>query len=529
MLQRSTTWISENRLLAAGVALIVVAVVAGFALLSGGEDVSGRLSRPDAAQEAEPGEETGEGEDTPDGRSGNVQAGAPAGAIPGVPSLPGVPSAASCDPKPVDQPGVTDKTITIGQIVTNSNQIPQQLEPAHDGLNAFIKAFNAGGGLCKRQLRLEYRNDGLIPSTHRGQYQELAARVLAFVGNESLLDFLDYGQQPPFEPNEEVPDVGGLAFSYFRSQSRWHAGVVGSVSPVLIGGGQFRFFLEEARSKGKPCVEAGVVHFGFTDPTGASEDQAQLGKVALEKSWGGNLGSGKADLYSVELRDQVPNYELLVDRMISDGKNCVFTYTDVQSNINLVQAMNSRGVWPPDKCTRLDKSECFRVTYIPLSAFDSRFITEGEAGARSVSTFIPHVPFGETSDPGMKAYLASVRALGDRPSTFSLFGFASGAMFVQALAPCAATPTRACLMNQLHDMKDFTAGGLLGGTTPFRTTKVTYSDERTNYGTFDFKWIFNRTIAMRVLDRNGKRDFYRINPNSGFFTDTLKVARGTPG
>ena len=77
-------------------------------------------------------------------------------------------------------------------------------------------------------------------------------------------------------------------------------------------------------------------------------------------------------------------------------------------------------------------------------------------------------------------------------------------------------------MSSLRKMKDFTAGGLLGGTTPFRKTRVTFD----RYGTFDWKWIFNHSTTMRVLDRNGKRDFYRINPKSGFFEDTLKVARG---
>jgi hypothetical protein len=32
---------------------------------------------------------------------------------------------------------------------------------------------------------------------------------------------------------------------------------------------------------------------------------------------------------------------------------------------------------------------------------------------------------------------------------------------------------------------------------------------------------------MQVLDRGGKRDFYRVSPGQGFFSDTLHVARGT--
>jgi hypothetical protein len=98
-------------------------------------------------------------------------------------------------------------------------------------------------------------------------------------------------------------------------------------------------------------------------------------------------------------------------------------------------------------------------------------------------------------------------------------------MLVQALQSCPAAPTRKCLMDALHGMKDFSASGLLGGTTPFRTTRVTYD----RYGTFDWKWIFSSSVAMRVMDRSGRRDFYRIRPEAGFFHDVLHVARGTPG
>jgi hypothetical protein len=78
-------------------------------------------------------------------------------------------------------------------------------------------------------------------------------------------------------------------------------------------------------------------------------------------------------------------------------------------------------------------------------------------------------------------------------------------------------------MNSLRKLRGFTADGLLGGTSPFQTTRVNYDD----YGTFDWKWIFSSTVSMRVMDRSGKRDFYRINPKTGFFHDKLKIARGS--
>lgn len=509
-------------------------VLAALVLVAAGcssdpEASSSRVTTTDAptasasapAADGEPDDTDDEGAGTgPQAASGDAEAPAP---------LPGQRTEAKaepCRPKRVGGTGISDDEIVIGQIITDSNQIPQQFAPAREGLQAFVELINANGGVCGRELRLETRNDNLNPATHRADYQELAREVFAFVGNESLLDNLDYEQDPPFDPTftddgEPVPDVGGLAFSYNRSQSPWHAGVVGSVSPVLVGGGQYRFFQEEAKSKGTPCRRGGVVY--LTEPTGASEDQARLGQVSLEEDWGAGLGEGNTNLYAAGLVDPVPAYEVLVDRMIADGMNCAFAYTDLQSSINLVLALRNRGVWPPSACDLGDR--CFRVVYVPLSAHDPKFIQDAGDASVGVSTFIPHTPLNEADNDAMSTYVGALSEIPDaRPSTFSVFGFASGQMLVEALGACLDAPTRDCLMKGLRDMKDFRAGGLLGGTTPFRTTRATFGE----YGTLDWKWIFNHTVAMRVADRSGKRDFYRVNPDQGFFGDTLKVARGTP-
>lgn len=526
MLQRSpVAWVNENRWLAAGIALIVTAAAITFAIATGGDNELRERVADSSGDDApavgdEPAASAGTDGKRPRGSGGARPGGQATGVIPG---LGGGAEAVPCDPVKVGSIGVNDSEITIGQIITDNSQIPQQLKPVNEGLEAFVKLFNAAGGLCKRTLKLEYRNDNLLPSTHTQVAQELADKVLAFVGNDSLLDFLDYDRNPPFDPtvrsrdNSFVPDVGGLAFSYGRSQSRWHAGVIGSVSPVLVGGGQFKYLLDEARAGGKPCTKAGIVY--LNEPTRASEDQANVGREALAQSWGGGLGRENIQLYAANLADPEPAYRVLVDRMVADGMNCVFAYTDVQSSINLASAMKNRGYWPPASCTL----NCFRVMWVPFTVYDQRFIRDAGDAALNVSTFIPHVPLAEVGTDAVRVYTDALKAVpGAKPSSFSIFGFASGLMFVQALQACPAAPTRDCLVKGMREMQDFNGGGLLGGTTPFRTTRATFDP----YGTHDWKWIFNRSILLRVLDRGGNRDFYRIRPETGFFEDTLHVARG---
>ena len=463
MVQRSPVErVAENPFVAAGIALVIIAVAVAFAVIdSSDEDTRSELAQSEdgptvpGSSGARPTATTGGAVGTEAGErwsDGTIRRRHPRASRELRPGR--APPRRSARRESPTTRSRSDRSSPTPTRSPNSSG-----RPLKDSAHSSICSIDSGG-LCGRKLKIEYRNDNLNPATHNQDARELAARVLAFVGNESLLDFLDYEREPPFEPTVQggggkVPDVGGLAFGYGRSQSRWHAGVIGSVSPVLVGGGQYKSFVNEAKAARKPCRKGAVVY--LREPTGASEDQARLGQVSIEQSWGGNLGRGKTSLYAANLLDPVPAYEALVDRMVADGMNCVFTYTDLQSSINMAQAMNNRGVWPPDKCDL--GPQCFSVFSVVLSVYDRRFIQDAGEGARFVSTFIPHVPLTETDNASLKVYLDAIsRINGARPSTFSILAFSSGLMLVDALQACPEAPTRACLMDALQQDAELHGG-----------------------------------------------------------------------
>jgi hypothetical protein len=330
---------------------------------------------------------------------------------------------------------------------------------------------------------------------------------------------------------EYVPDVGGLALAYPRAQSPYHAGIFGSLSPTLVGGGAYHTMTHT--SPGNQCKLGGVLY--LQEPTGASHDQAQIGETSLKASWGGGLSWKE---YSAPLEAPEPTYSTIVQQMISDGVNCVFTYADGGSNVNLVTAMQQNQVWPPSQCSAARKAahQCFVLTYMPFTAADARFVANAGTAGNQVTTYIPHVPLNETSNPAVHGYLAALaQCNSDRyqacdgsaqPSTFSVIGFASGVMFGQALAACGSAPTRGCVMQWLHGLTNFTAGGLVGPISPFQCTKVKYN------GTgFCYKHIFNHWVMIRELGpvSQGIDAFRRIFPSSGFAQDALHIVRGSPG
>ena len=545
-------WVADNRWLVGAVALVtavaltIVAVVASGGgsnkkkVASKGKIEAGTNVEPGAGTSEStlpggaeiPGATTGGGGTGTGGTKKGGTTGGPSGTVPPV-ALPGGVTLPSCAAKAgFKSTGLDEKSVTIGQIVTDVNALPAQLKPNKEGLEAYVNLVNAAGGVCGRKINISYENDNLNPATH--DFQGMAKKVFAFVANSSLLDGNDYDATPPFNPKysdngQFVPDIGGLAYSYSRSQSLWHGGTVGSISPTLGGGLAFKLIQDQAKAAGAACTKGAIVY--LTEPTGASKDSAYAGQKPLEQSYGAGLGAGNTKFYVENLAQPELVYEGEVQKMMADGMNCVFTYMDLGSNIALVQALTAKGVWPPNKCKLGPK--CFHAVYVPFSAYDPKFIRDGGDGARDVISFLPHVPLNETSAPAMQTYLNALKKVpGAQPSTFSLIGWGAGQMFVEAMASCGAAPTRNCVMDYVRNLKNFTAGGLISGTTPFRSTRATCGandcGSYTGGGTWNWKWIFNCFAMVQVQDRNGVRDFNRILPDKGYACDTLRVVRGTP-
>lgn len=537
-------WVERNRQEAAVLGACVLLLVTGVAGIAAHSSKSGPSTQKVAADKSVDGETTtslgGVGDTTSStlrgstsptttrGGTASTVRRATVGAIRTTPTvLPGTKQAPPCAAtKGYTAHGLSESEVHIGQIVSDVNLLPQQLGPAHEGLAAYVKLINSVGGVCGRKLVLEYSNDNANPAQEKNDFQALAGKVFAFVGNESLQDGQTYSGSAPYEPtvkdgDEVVPDVGGLAFSTGRSQSSAFAGNVGSLSPTLTGGGQFKTIVDFTRAAGKPCTKGAVLY--LREPTGASLDQSTIGQIALEAPWGGGLGKGNTKLYVADLAQSVPAYRLTVQTMLSEGMDCVFTYADAGSDANLLQAMAQEGAWPPDKCT--SPTRCFRLAYVPFAAYDATFLQTAAEAARSVYTFIPHLPLNETSNPAMQAYLKALKAYKSdaNPGTFSIIGFTAGAMFAESLGACGDAPTRKCLLDYLHALKGFNAGGLIGDITPFRTTRATYMST-----TFDWKWIFVCAVTMQVSPSGGSVQFVRVAPKQGYSCDEMKIARSDP-
>ena len=213
-----------------------------------------------------------------------------------------------------DETGVTDDEITIGQIVTDSSSIPQQFNPAHEGLDAFVQPLQP----CRRPVRTQAQ--ARVPQRHvqsgdprtgRRASSRTASSRSSATSRCSISSTTSSGRRSsrPFRgrrivrPGRRWPRVlvcraGQSSLARRRDRQRVADPRRRRAVPLLP---------TEAKAQGNPCKKAGVVY--LQEPTGASEDQARVGAVSLEESWGAGLGADNTQLYAAGLFDSTLQYE----------------------------------------------------------------------------------------------------------------------------------------------------------------------------------------------------------------------------
>jgi len=415
------------------------------------------------------------------------------------------------------------RQIRIGQIVSDAAITYTQFHPVNEGLQAFVNQFNQAGGFCGRKLVIDYDNDNATPGQH--DYSSMIHTDFAFVGSFTLMDAIDYQGDAPFEPlyqdkGEYVPDVGSLALSTGRNQSPWFAGPVGAVSPSLVNPGPLNYVVDDAITSHRPCGVAGFLY--LRDPTMASQAGARLSESVVGKRL-------PYKEYVTNIGDPEPVMETVVSQMVSDGVHCVFSYDGLQDAENFATAAQKKGVWPPGSCSG---PTCFSELSGTFAMYDPGYI-KSSPGAVGTTIALPQIPLNEAAtSPALVNYLRALKSVPNAtPGTFSILGYASGVMFVDALEACGGAPTRACVMKNLRAMVNWNAGGLVSGVTPFRTTRVDCSGGCNNFagrGIYNWKWLANCWTIVQVQTRNKVTDWYRVSPRTGYACEDLIIGLGKP-
>lgn len=349
----------------------------------------------------------------------------------------GSPSAARvCSSAPVSgTPGVTNTTITVGNVSTLTGPVPGLVAGAKEGMEAFAAYINSTGGICGRQLKVDAGDDNLDPSQNATATQSIAGSVLAFVGSFSI----DDTGGASVLASDNVPDVGeavspqraNLAnnFSPQPNPLGWN------VSPYLYFGQRFG-----------PDV---VSHMAFFSEAAAGQ-AATIQEQAMQ-------AVGYKFVYSeTSIQATQTDFSAEVNAMKNDGVKGLVFQAPATITADMAKDMANAGFTIP-----------FANWGAP--AYDRQFLASGGPAANGAVLDIPSAMFqGEDarSVPEVGLFDKYYEALyGTPPDLFANYAWTSGMLFVDGLNAGGA-PTRAALLSGLKSITTFTAGGILPADNP---------------------------------------------------------------
>jgi len=164
--------------------------------------------------------------------------------------------------------GITDTQIKLGATIAESGIADYFLGEVRQGMEAQVKKINRAGGICGRQLRVIYKDDGWNPDTGNRYLQNLVEgeKVFALAVSPSS-EGLNTASRGGYFAKQGVPVVGadGLNVTQFKDPMIWpvaaattttidvmmknaadRAGGGANLRPAIVYGKGYRFGIEGA-------------------------------------------------------------------------------------------------------------------------------------------------------------------------------------------------------------------------------------------------------------------------------------------
>ncbi len=365
--------------------------------------------------------------------------------------------------------GVTADSITVANISILTGPVPGLFAGAAYGTDAFLAYQNSQGGVFGRKLKLLVGDDQFDCGRNRAITEQYASKAFAFVGGFTLYDNCgaEYLSKHP-----EVPDIhNALARDAGKLPNNF------SPSPVRAGAATGPFLY--AKSKAPDAVASTASLVGDVQ----SAKDAWVGQKFVLQQLGYSIKYER--LYSPTETDFTSD----IVRMRTGGiKTLVLIAADAKSIARILAAADQQGFKP-------------EITLVGASGYDQQVLKLASAKAlEGVMLYLPTAMYlGEDNQPEVQLFLSWLKKThpGASADLFTVYGWTSARLFVQALQAAGPKATRAGLLGALKKIDDFDSNGLLAKTGPASKRPAT-------------------CYAMITI-HNGK--YQRLDPASGYRCD----------
>ncbi len=335
-------------------------------------------------------------------------------------------------PSGAASPGVTNSSVTVGQVDDLTAPLPGLFKGAEDGTEAYFDYINSMGGVNGRMIHLDAQDSAYSEGTVANVTAAQIRNDFALVGGFSL----DDAAEEPLVKAAGMPDIAypldpGLAdlpTAYSPSPN------VDSDSPTTI----FKVLRKKFPTQVK---HVGILWANATSSTALAER-------AFERA---ARAEGFKIVYDASFTPSQTTFLANVLTMKSDG----------------VQMFFSQQL--PDSYAETVAKEMSEQNFHPLNveedAYTSNLVKDGGAAVNGM-----YISVGFALYLGTDANLPVVKLFtkwmnkADPTANFeleALFGWASAQLFVDGLRQAGSPPTRAGLEAALDKVTSFNAGGLL--------------------------------------------------------------------
>jgi ABC-type branched-subunit amino acid transport system substrate-binding protein len=348
----------------------------------------------------------------------------------------GVALAAGCAPGGgATDTGVTNDTITIGNVSDLSGPVPGLFQGGPYGTQAYVDYVNQQGGVCGRKLKMISADDALDCSQNQARYQDLVSKVFAFVGSWSLDDFC--GAQV-MSSHTNVPMVQQALSTQFQNLPSEF-----SIMPYNAGAqtGYFQYFKQK-----------------YPDAIGSVGTLVGNQPSAVQ-AWKYFKSVAQSQGYTIKYEDDFPpaqnNFTADVIRMRTQGIKMVFIIAVNAPDLAIFSQEAYQQGWKPELfvgpigyfgsyISEAGGPQAVEGQYVPV--VQARFLGEDAGTVPEVANF----------DHWMKIVNQSFPV-----DQFAASSWSQAALFVQALQMAGSHLTRQGVLDALRKIHDFDDGGMV--------------------------------------------------------------------
>ena len=340
--------------------------------------------------------------------------------------------------------GITAKSVTVGNVSIVSGPVPGLFEGAPIGVKAYFAMINAEGGVNGRKLMVDSKDDAFSGQQNRTETQGAINSDFALVGSFSLFDGFGCAA---LASDTAVPDVSVTLDAGTNA-------LPNDFSAQPLSGQETLGPAEYYKKHYPKDMTVGAI---ISDVASAKQQMAE--QFAALKSVGYKVA------YVEDVNPLQSDFTTSVINMKNAGVNAVdLTGVDWQDAAIFVQNAATQN-WHPG------------LVFSGGPVYADQFISHagGPAATNGIQigqVYALYLGQDAKSVPAVKQFLSYVKKVNPTwvPDLYTLFGWLSADLFVQALKAAGPHPTRGAVIAQLKKITNFGANGLVATSDPAAKT-----------------------------------------------------------